>query len=121
MDSTNSSYVDLLTSQQNSFSQGIDLESTEVPFYFQSPDAPVLEAKTHKGRRKWSPAEDNVLISAWLNTSKDAIVGNQQKGGTFWKRIAAYFASSPKLSGLPPREPSLCKQRWQKITKLRLV
>ena len=29
-----------------------------------------------KERRKWSPTEDKVLISAWLNTSKDPIVSN---------------------------------------------
>lgn len=32
-----------------------------------------------KERRKWSPTEDKVLISAWLNTSKDPVVGNEQK------------------------------------------
>ena len=53
-----------------------------------------------KERRKWSPTEDLVLISAWLNTSKDPVVGNEQKAIAFWKRIAAYFGSSPKLAGL---------------------
>ncbi|XP_056860045.1 glutathione S-transferase T3-like [Raphanus sativus] len=41
-------------------------------------------------RRKWSTKEDVVLISAWLNTSKDAIVGTDQKAGAFWKRIVDY-------------------------------
>ena len=31
-------------------------------------------------KRKWSTKEDLVLISGWLNTSKDAIVSNDQKG-----------------------------------------
>ena len=59
-----------------------------------------------KERRKWSPTEDVVLISAWLNTSKDPVVGNEQKVIAFWKRIAAYFGSSPKLADLQKREPS---------------
>ncbi|KAF8049436.1 hypothetical protein N665_2211s0007 [Sinapis alba] len=70
-----------------------------------------------KERRKWSPVEDVVLISAWLNTSKDPVTGNEQKAIAFWKRIAAYFGSSPKLAGLPKREASHCKQRWGKINE----
>ncbi|CAA7043690.1 unnamed protein product [Microthlaspi erraticum] len=104
-----------------STSQGIDLGSPEVPFYSHSPDAPVVEEETlkkRKVRRKWGPREDNVLISAWLNTSKDPIVGNQQKAGTFWKRIAVYFNSSPNVAELPPRDQTILKQRWQKINDL---
>ncbi|XP_013632664.1 PREDICTED: glutathione S-transferase T3-like [Brassica oleracea var. oleracea] len=71
----------------------------------------------HKERRKWSPTEDLVIISAWLNTSKDPVVGNEQKAIAFWKWIAAYVASSPKLSALQKREPSHCKQRWGKINE----
>uniref|UniRef100_A0A0D3AMT4 No apical meristem-associated C-terminal domain-containing protein n=1 Tax=Brassica oleracea var. oleracea TaxID=109376 RepID=A0A0D3AMT4_BRAOL len=42
-----------------------------------------------KERRSWSPIEDVVLISSWLNTSKDPVVGNEQRSVSFWKRIAA--------------------------------
>ncbi|XP_048604660.1 glutathione S-transferase T3-like [Brassica napus] len=70
-----------------------------------------------KERRKWSPVEDVVLISAWLNTSKDPVVGNEQKAITFWKRIASYFAASPKLAGLQKRGPVHCKARWGKINE----
>ncbi|KAF8117948.1 hypothetical protein N665_0008s0278 [Sinapis alba] len=52
-----------------------------------------------KERQKWSPTEDVVLISAWLNISKDNVVENEQKAIEFWKQIAAYFASSPKFAG----------------------
>uniref|UniRef100_A0A0D3DNJ2 Transcription factor CBF/NF-Y/archaeal histone domain-containing protein n=1 Tax=Brassica oleracea var. oleracea TaxID=109376 RepID=A0A0D3DNJ2_BRAOL len=57
--------------------------------------------------------EDELMVSdrAWLNTSKDPVVGNEQKAIAFWKRIASYVASSPKLSALQKREPSHCKQR----------
>ncbi|KAF8116955.1 hypothetical protein N665_0013s0014 [Sinapis alba] len=47
-----------------------------------------------KERRKWSLAEDVVLISVWLNTSQDPVVGNEQKAIAFWKRIASYFAAT---------------------------
>ena len=70
-----------------------------------------------KQRCKWSTAEDLVLISAWLNTSKDPLVGNEQKAGTFWKRITAYYNASPKVVGLAKREQKKCKQRWGKINE----
>ena len=70
-----------------------------------------------KERWKWSPTEDKVLISAWLNTSKDPVVRNEQKAIAFWKQIAAYFGSSPQLAGLQKREPSCCKSRWRKINE----
>ena len=70
-----------------------------------------------KQRSKWSTAEDLVLISAWLNTSKDPLVGNEQRAGTFWKKIAAYYNASPKVVGLAKREQSHCKQRWGKINE----
>ncbi|XP_048622939.1 glutathione S-transferase T3-like [Brassica napus] len=66
-------------------------------------------------RRKWVVKEDLVLISAWLNTSKDPIVANEQKAGAFWKRIEEYFNSSPQLIGAVPREWSQCKQRWKRV------
>nr|VDD62937.1 unnamed protein product [Brassica oleracea] len=58
----------------------------------------------------------SVLISVWLNTSKDAVVGNEQKSGTFRKRVGEYYAASPhaRESG-EPREHLHCKQRWHKI------
>ncbi|XP_048603651.1 glutathione S-transferase T3-like [Brassica napus] len=66
---------------------------------------------------KWSTAEDLVLISAWLNTSKDPVVGNEQRAGIFWKRIASYYNASPKVVSLAKREQSHCKQRWGKINE----
>ncbi|XP_056863993.1 glutathione S-transferase T3-like [Raphanus sativus] len=68
-------------------------------------------------RRKWTTKEDVVLISAWLNTSKDAIVSTDQKAGVFWKRIVDYVNGSPQLSGAVPRKWSQCKQRWGRINE----
>uniref|UniRef100_A0A0D3A8F6 Uncharacterized protein n=1 Tax=Brassica oleracea var. oleracea TaxID=109376 RepID=A0A0D3A8F6_BRAOL len=80
--------------------QPIDVESSEVPRFSiqRSEDPKPVE------RRKQTPKEDILLISAWLNTSKDPIVSNEQKAGAFWKRIEKYFNSIPQLSGVAPRE-----------------
>ena len=127
MDSTNpytetGNFVNLLTSQQgcvppqafryDGFSHGGEVGSPQVPVYGEE------TPPEGRSRKKWGLTEDVVLISAWLNTSKDPVVGNEQRAGAFWKRIAAYFAASPKVQGGEKRESIQCKQRWQKINDL---
>ncbi|XP_033132196.1 uncharacterized protein LOC117127077 [Brassica rapa] len=75
-------------------------------------------ASDRRKRRKWTPADDILLISLWFNKSTDPVVGNEQKSGTFWKRIAAYFAASPRVAGCEEREANHCKQRWHMINDL---
>lgn len=64
-----------------------------------------------KERRTWTHTDDIVLISAWLNTSKDPLVANEQRSDFFWKRIAAYFAANPKIRVGEEREHGNCKQQ----------
>ena len=92
-------FVNLLASQS---SPPIDVDS-------------AVPAVKSAERRKWSTKEDIVLISAWLNTSKDPIASNEQKLGKFWKRIEDYFNSSPQLIGSLPRPWGQCKQRWGRV------
>ena len=54
--------------------------------------APVqneVVARLRKSQRtkNFSVEEDKLIVSAWLNTSNDAITGNEQQGGAFWQRI----------------------------------
>ena len=102
----NSTFVHLLNSQQEVvFGIGEDSNFADTP-------------SERIQRRTWTPTDDVVLISSWLNTSKDPVVGNEQRSGAFWKRIAAYFAASPKIAPTEHREASQCKQRWHKINDL---
>ncbi|XP_048604476.1 glutathione S-transferase T3 isoform X2 [Brassica napus] len=126
MDSPNpftqsSGFLDLLTSQQcDPVSQNVAFGSSEVPFlssqFTNDPTEAEETTEDRRGRKKWSRKEDVVLISAWLNTSKDPVTGNEQKAGSFWKRIGAYFNASPQLVGMADREVGNCKQRWSKIS-----
>ena len=52
-------------------------------------------------------------MSAWLNTSKDAIIGNEQQGGALSQRIFQYL----KLHGgnNEERSQSSIKSRWTDI------
>ena len=122
MDSTNpysqnANFVDLLNSQQDGFPpQTFSREScSQLPiFSTQCTEPSSLGEDTPSERKeinKWSLTEDVVLISAWLNTSNDPVVGNEQKDAAFWKRIADYFAASPKVQGSEKRWFNQCKQR----------
>ncbi|XP_024009931.1 glutathione S-transferase T3-like [Eutrema salsugineum] len=96
------SFVNLLTSQQDksyTFPETIDLGSSEIPrFSSQGSDDPNLTGedgnRSGHRRRLWTPKEDVVLFSAWLNTSKDPVVG---------------------LTGENSRPKSTCKQRWGRL------
>ena len=137
MDSTNpysqsSNFVDLLNSQQDpflpepcpyaSYSHGGQLISSQLPVFSTQctetssfcEDSPT----EHRERKKWTVTDDLVLISAWLNTSKDPVVVNEQKACAFWKRIADYYADSPKVERGAKREAIQCKQMWQKMKDL---
>lgn len=123
--SSHSKFVELLSQQTQSFGineDSVELSSSQVPFQSSlGTDASNNGGDTAaepKLRRKWTPTDDVVLISSWLNTSKDPVVGNEQKSSGFWKRIAAYFAASPLVVGCEEREPSHCKQRWHRINDL---
>ncbi|KAL0685603.1 hypothetical protein Bca4012_052451 [Brassica carinata] len=112
-------FVDLLQSQQES---SIGLESSYIPLFgTQASEGSNFEQDSPAARtprRTWTPTDDVVLISSWLNTSKDPVVRNEQRSVAFWKRIAAYFSASPKLIGHEKREASHYKQRWHKINDL---
>ncbi|KAL0805391.1 hypothetical protein Bca101_097882 [Brassica carinata] len=115
------SLVGLLNSQNfpyESYEAGVRFgesqQSSEIPpFSSQETETPV---GSNKERKKWTPADDEVIISAWINTSKDPVVGNSQKLGTFWSRVGEYYAASPHaVQSGDPREHLNIKQRWHKI------
>ncbi|XP_010474545.1 PREDICTED: glutathione S-transferase T2-like [Camelina sativa] len=124
--SQSQSYVSLLNFPYDSFAPNVNIGSSQIPAFSsqtssqpsQPPSQSEETAEQHRERRIWSTQDDLVLISGWLNTSKDPIVGNGQKAGSFWIRIGDYYASSSHVLGVAePRRPDHCRQRWQKISK----
>ncbi|XP_048637582.1 glutathione S-transferase T3-like [Brassica napus] len=124
--SQSSGYMGLLQNQQesvlheNSPYESFHGGSSEIPqFSSKQREAPTppTDIPVERGKRhKWTPADDELLISAWLNTSKDAIVGNNQKSGTFWQRVGDYFlAALLRRDGCESSEHLHYKQRWHKI------
>ena len=43
----------------------------------------VLRVRKSQRTKNFSVEEDKLIVSVWLNTSKDAITGNEQQGGAF--------------------------------------
>nr|VDC95570.1 unnamed protein product [Brassica oleracea] len=86
-------FVELLNSQQDSVFRLVEESRVaEDSSQFRLVEESQATPAERRERRKWTPTDDIVLISSWLNTSKDPVVGNEQRSGAFWKRIAAYFA-----------------------------
>jgi len=80
-----SNFVDLLNSQQETVfgfvQESGEVSSSQVPLF----SSQATEAETtgeRKERRSWTPVDDVALISAWINTSKDPVVGNEQRVGS---------------------------------------
>ncbi|XP_018435641.2 glutathione S-transferase T3-like [Raphanus sativus] len=107
------SLVDLLSSQTQtvSFSNFPSVASLGT----EASNLHGVTSAAPKERRKWTQEDDIVLISAWLNTSKDPVVANEQRAGTFWERVTAYYAATPHAAGCLVRKTGDCKQRWHKI------
>lgn len=45
----------------------------------------------------FSIEEDRLIVSAWLNTSLDAVHENEQKCGTFWEQMEEYYHKTRNL------------------------
>uniref|UniRef100_A0A0D3CFV5 No apical meristem-associated C-terminal domain-containing protein n=1 Tax=Brassica oleracea var. oleracea TaxID=109376 RepID=A0A0D3CFV5_BRAOL len=90
-----SNFVDLLSSQQNVVFGNVP--ESQLPFFAsQDTHDSNIDQETQGSRKS---TDDIVLISSWLNTSKDT-------------------NASPKLVGCEKREAAHCKNRWQKINDL---
>ena len=50
----------------------------------------VPRARKSQRTNNFSIEEDKLIVSVWLNTSKDAITRNEQ-GGAFWQKILQYL------------------------------
>ena len=61
----------------------------------------------------FSVEEDKLIVFAWLNTSKYAIIGNEQQGGAFWQKILQYLELHGGNHG--ERSQSSIKSRWTDI------
>ena len=75
------SFTNLLMSDDNVYDEVGD-DNPDV--LTQIPNENVAPTLRKAQRTKnFTPAEDNLLVSRWLNTSKDTITENEQQSGSF--------------------------------------
>lgn len=78
------------------------------------PSAPEARRKgTSKCLKNFSTKEDESLCSAYINVSKDPIVGINQPIRSYWARIKAYYDEHSKIE----RSNSALQHRWADIQK----
>jgi len=75
----------------------------------------VHTIKKSQRSKNFSPVEDCLLVSAWLNTSKDPITRVEQQTKQFWARAHAYFVEN--RGNLNNRSQISISNRWQEINR----
>ncbi|KAJ1380471.1 glutathione S-transferase t2-like protein [Sesbania bispinosa] len=72
----------------------------------------ILGGRT-RPKARFTMEEDTLLIQSWLNVSKDAIVGIDQKAESFWRRVRHNY--NEYRGEHQERGPIVLKSRWQKL------
>lgn len=68
----------------------VDNEVTELPLVNEMNSQTIKRDQSNN----FSEDEDLMLVSSYLNVSKDSITGRDKKEGTFWERVWKYFHSN---------------------------
>ncbi|KAL4610320.1 hypothetical protein ACB092_08G042400 [Castanea dentata] len=69
-------------------------QDSEMPIQESVPEVEIVSSNPSKRGGNFSVDEDNLLVSAWLNISMDAVQGTDQKADTFWEKVWQYFCEN---------------------------
>ena len=85
------SWVDLVSANEDTNDLFFDdfLVETHVEQVAEQSTPPLKPSK--KRTRNFTPHEDNMLVTAWLEISLDPVQGTDQTRSTYWKRIHDYY------------------------------
>jgi len=64
---------------------------------------------------KWTNDQNLVLLSGWIKFGTDSIIGKNQKGETYWGKIAEYC--NEHCSFDPPRDGEACRNHYNYVNK----
>uniref|UniRef100_A0A803R108 No apical meristem-associated C-terminal domain-containing protein n=1 Tax=Cannabis sativa TaxID=3483 RepID=A0A803R108_CANSA len=108
------SFTTLLQDGEKSYNDYLpslnDLESQ-----YTLPNLEEESTKITKPRKgNFSAEDDNLLVSAWLNTSLDPINGIDQSKYSFWSRVHEYYEKNKKSTSYDRSSCSL-RNRWSII------
>ncbi|XP_048496726.1 uncharacterized protein LOC104906516 [Beta vulgaris subsp. vulgaris] len=76
-----------------------------------------IPATSSCGKRVWDHVEDELLISAFMNTSLDKVSGTSQKKNAFWGRVWEAFEAG-RISNpteIAPRNADMVKGHWSRL------
>ena len=76
------SFTNLLMSDDNVYDEVGD-DNPDVLTQISNENVVALTLRKAQRTTNFTLAEDNLLVSGWLNTSKDAVTGNEQQSGSF--------------------------------------
>ncbi|KAM0867528.1 hypothetical protein ACQ4PT_041940 [Festuca glaucescens] len=112
------SYCDLLN-------EGVSLNDVDFSWGETQPlnqPAPPVKASTKKGNKlsvkkgkNFSTHEDLVLCDAYLEITQDPIIGTEQRGTSYWKRIYDYFLAH--IGEESDRNQNSIQHRWAHINE----
>nr|POE88692.1 glutathione s-transferase t3 [Quercus suber] len=88
-------------------------QNTSMPIQESCPKVEIVTPNPTKRGGNFSVDEDNLLVSAWLNTSVDAMQGTDQRIAKFWKKIWQYFCENNTCG--TTRSASCLQSRWGNI------
>jgi hypothetical protein len=74
---------------------------------------PRVPRPNAKRQKNFIPDEDEIVVSAWLNVSKDPVQGANQSHASFWRRISDYYETH--RNSFASRTESSLMHRWMYI------
>ncbi|XP_042960304.1 uncharacterized protein LOC122295365 [Carya illinoinensis] len=80
-----------------------------------APNEPIGVRKSVRGAN-FTPEEDKLLVSAWLNCSLNAVQGTDQKHSQLWEKIFEYFQQFKETAN--ERTIKSLIHRWSVIQKV---
>ena len=69
-----------------------------------------------KKNPRWTTEQNLVLLSAWIKYRTNSLVGRNQKGETYWGRIAEYC--NEHCSFDPSRDGVACRNRFNYMNRI---
>ena len=77
-------------------------------------EEPIVSSRpTNKRSKNFTEQEDDLLVQAWLNTSLDAAIGNEQSRESYWTRIHHYYQQNKQFESV--RNQNSLANRWGTI------
>ncbi|XP_019189852.1 PREDICTED: uncharacterized protein LOC109184311 [Ipomoea nil] len=66
-------------------------------------------------KTRWTNKDDMMLCSEWLNISKDAAVGKDQSGNSFWNRVVEFYNLYRSQPEQAKRNKMGLQNRWGRL------